>query len=281
MTSSWMRELQASARLDFAEAFRSRWFLFCTLVYATLGAAFVAVGLRESWVLGYTGTGRMLLSFAHALVLLLPLLALTATGQVIGRARDDGTLELVLSQPIRRGAYFAGVSLTRYLILVVPLALLMLGAALYGRFAQGAAVPWGFLGGALLVCAALLLAFTGIGLAISTFVRNQARAMMYVILVWAMGVALLDFGLIAVLLRWSVNPRVVFVLAAVNPVECARLALLSSLRPDLAGFGPVGFYLATRVGGPALFALGVGWPALLGIGAWFCAWRRFRTGDAV
>ncbi len=274
-------EVCASARLDFAEALRSRWFLFCTLVYAALAAGFVAVGLRESWVLGYTGSGRMLLSFAHALVLLLPLLALTATGQVIGRARDDGSLELVLSQPLRRGAYFAGVSLARYLILVVPLAALMLAAALYGRLAQGAEVPWGFLGAALLVCAALLLAFTGIGLLISTLVRNPARAIMYVILAWALGVALLDFGLISLLLRWHLNPRVVFILATLNPVESARLALLSSLRPDLASFGPVGYYLANRIGGPALLALGVAWPALVGAGAWLFAWRRFGSADVV
>ncbi len=50
----------------------------------------------------------------HALVLLLPLLALTATGQVVNRARDDGTLELLFSQPIRREAfYFAAVTARR------------------------------------------------------------------------------------------------------------------------------------------------------------------------
>ena len=83
------------------------------------------------------------------------------------------------------------------------------------------------------------------------------------------------------MLRWRVNPRAVFVLAALNPVEGARLALLSGLTPELSTLGPVGFYLAYRVGPAALYALGVIWPALLGLASWTLALRRFRRGDLV
>ena len=64
-------------------------------------------------------------------------------------------------------------------------------------------------------------------------------------------------------------------------VEAARLALLSHLQPDLAGFGPVGFYLAQRVGGAGLFALGVAWPVAVGLGAFAVAYRGFRSADRV
>ena len=63
------------ARLDLAEALRSRWVLFSGLAYALLGGAFVFVGMRESSVLGFSGMGRALLSMIHALLLLLPLFA--------------------------------------------------------------------------------------------------------------------------------------------------------------------------------------------------------------
>jgi hypothetical protein len=94
-------------------------------------------------------------------------------------------------------------------------------------------------------------------------------------------VALLDFAGIALLLQWRLPPRAVFALAAVNPVETARMALLSSAEPTLATLGPVGFYLANRVGGRALFALGVAWPAAVGAGAFALAAWRFRRGDLV
>ncbi len=86
------REIAVVARLDFAEVLRSRWLVFCLLVHAALAAMFVLVGLRESGVIGFTGMGRALMSWSHALLFLLPLLALSATTQVVNTARDDGSL---------------------------------------------------------------------------------------------------------------------------------------------------------------------------------------------
>jgi ABC-type transport system involved in multi-copper enzyme maturation permease subunit len=279
--SATTRQLVTAARLDFAEVLRSRWMIFCVAMYALLAGVFVLVGLRESTLLGFTGMGRVLLSFSHALVLILPLLALTAHGQIVNRARDDGTLELMFSLPLRRSAWFAATSAVRYLALVVPLVVLMIGMGIYGQLAHGQDVPWAFIGRAALVCAALLFAFAGIGVAISTFVRSPARATTYLILAWALGVALLDFGLIGLMLRWRLDPHAVFTLAALNPVEAARLALLSGVEPDLASLGPVGFYLANRLGSGALFALGVLWPVLVGAGAWGAAYWSFRRSDLV
>ncbi len=275
------REVLAVARLELAEVLRSRWMVFCCGVYALLAGLFVLVGMRESTLLGFSGMGKVLLSLCHALVLLLPLLALTATGQVINRAREDGTLELLFSQPIGRGAFFAAVTGVRYLVLVVPLGVLMGGMAVLGSLAFGQEVPWAFLGRAVVVSAALLGAFVGLGLAVSTLVRSHARAMIWLLALWALGVALIDFGLIGLMLQWRLNPQTVFLLAALNPVQAARLALLSGAAPDLGVLGPVGFFLAHRLGGAALFAVGTLWPVLVGLGAWAFALRAFRRGDLV
>jgi ABC-2 type transport system permease protein len=273
-------ELAAVARLDLGEVRRSRWLVLCLLVYALLGAVFVLVGLRESNVLGFTGIGRVLFSMCHALVLFLPLLALLATVQAVNRARDDGSLELFLSHPIGRGSFLAGVTAVRLFVLVVPLAAVMGALALLGA-ARGHAVPWPFFARALVVCVALLAAYVGLGLATSVLVRNPARAMTLVFLVWAASVALLDFAGIALLLQWRLPAQAVFALAAVNPVQAARLALLSAAEPTLATLGPVGFYLANRLGSGALLGLGVVWPTALGAIGWLAAWRAFRRGDAV
>jgi ABC-2 type transport system permease protein len=268
-------------RLDLAEVLRSRWLIFCGAVYAVMAGVFVLVGLRESMVMGFTGMGRVILSLVHAMVLLLPLLALTATGQVVNGAREDGTLELLFTQPLRRSAWFFGVSIVRIGALVAPLAILLVGLSLWGQLVMHQTVPWDFVGRALAICSALLVAFAGIGLAISTFVRHPARVTVAVILAWALGVALLDFGLIGMMLRWRLNAHAVFLLASVNPVQCARMALLAGLSPDLGTLGPVGFYLSTRVGASALFMLGVAWPLVLGLGAWTAALVGFRRGDLV
>lgn len=280
-SASFSQQVLAAARLDLAEVRRSRWIVFCAGAYLVLAAVFVLVGLRESTVLGFTGMGRVLLSVCHALLLLLPLLALTMFAPVVGRARDEGTLELLFSQPLSRAAWFVGVSLTRYLVLIAPLAFLLVGLGVYGEVVLGQPLPWAFVIRSLVIAAALLAAFSGIGILISTLARNPGRVTTYVVLAWALGVALLDFGLIGVLLRWRLDAQAVFTLAALNPVQDARMALLSGLEPDLATLGPVGFYLAHRVGPAALYALGVVWPAAVGVGTWTCAYLAFRRGDLV
>jgi hypothetical protein len=73
----------------------------------------------------------------------------------------------------------------------------------------------------------------------------------------------------------------VLVLACLNPVEAARVALLAGPSPDLATLGPVGFYLAQRLGPAGLVALGVGWPLALGAFAYALARERFRRDDLV
>jgi ABC-type transport system involved in multi-copper enzyme maturation permease subunit len=271
----------AIARLDLAAIRRSRWLWFCLIAYALLAVVLVTASSRESIVLGFTGSGRVLLSFSHALVLVLPLIALTATAPVIQRAREDGSLELLLSQPLSPSAWFVGTFAVRYLALIVPLALAMIGIGVWGQLAYGDPIPWPFLLRALAISAALLFAFCGIGACISAYVRDPARVITYLVLVWALGVALLDFGVIGMLLRWRVNAQVVFGAAIANPVEAARLALLSHLQPDLGTYGPVGLYLANRVGSGSLFLIGLAWPALVGLGTGVLAFQKFRRSDRV
>jgi hypothetical protein len=164
--------------------------------------------------------------------------------------------------------------------LVLPLAasFVLVGA---GAALLGSPVPWGFLAQALAVSAALLFAFAALGLLLSCLARSSAHALAALLLAWLAAVALLDFGVIAILLRWQLAPQAVLVLASLNPVEAARVALLAGAEPDLATLGPVGFYLADRLGPAGLVALGLGWPALFGALAFAGALHRFRRDDAV
>ncbi len=268
-------------RLDLAEVRRSRWLLLCLVLYGLLCAGFVFVGLRESSILGFAGTGRVLLSLVHALLLLLPLLALMATGQVIVSSRLDGTLELLFSHPLDRSRYFLAVASVRYLSLLLPLATLLSLCCLLLKVLLHQPIPWGFLLRSLLVSASLLFAFTGLGLFISTTVRSQTRAMIYMLLAFLLAVLLLDFGLIGILLRLRLPAASIFVLSAANPVQAARLALLSAVEPELSTLGPVGFYLANRLGANLLLALGLVWPTLFGGLCLAAAVKSFRSSDLV
>jgi ABC-type transport system involved in multi-copper enzyme maturation permease subunit len=271
----------ALARLEAGEVLRSRWLLFCGWLYAALALLFVFVGARESGVLGFTGMARVLLSVSHALVVLLPLLALTGTGLAVTRARRDGTLELLFSHPITRDDYVGALTIVRFGALLLPLLVLVPALAGVGALGFHQPVPWAFLARALAVSAALLWAFTGIGLAVSARVAEPDRAMMYLLLAWVVGVALADFGLVGIMLQWDLPAAAVFTLAAVNPVETARLALLSGAEPTLGTLGPVGYFLHDSLGPTWLLVLGTLWPVTVGSLGWVVARRRLRAGDLV
>lgn len=272
---------RAAAGLEFAEVLRSRWLLFSFALYTVLATIFVFVGMRESNVMGFTGMGRVLFAFCHALVLLLPLLGLTATGQTVTQAREDGSLELLFSHPLSRARWFLAVALVRLAVLALPLVLLVAGLAIYGRIAFGEAIPWGFLTRSLAISVSLLTCFTGIGMLLAAGARSQARAMMGILAIWALVIAFMDFALLGMMLQWRLNPRTIFLLAAINPMQAARMGLLSSAEPELSVFGPVGFFLANRIGATGLLMLGVAWPTILGTICWFLGLRRFRSGDLV
>lgn len=274
-------EILALAHLDAREVLRSRWPAAVALLYCALAALLAFAAMRESSVLGFTGTGRVLLSFAHGLLILLPLLALSATGQTLNRAREEGTLELLFGHPVSPGGYYAAVTLVRYALLLLPLVAILVLLPTITRVAFGDPVPWSYLARALAVGAALLWAFTGIGMALSAHVAHQAKSAILGLLIWAAAVALVDFALIAVLLQWRLHAGTAFFLAALNPVQCARMALISAQDPELATFGPVGFFLAQRLGANGLLALGLAWPAAAGWIAWFLGLARFRRGDLV
>ncbi len=278
---SAMRELVAGARLDLGDVLRSRWLPLSTGVYAVLAGALVIVGMRESTVMGFTGMGRVMLSFAHVLLVVLPLLAVSATAQVVTRAREDGTIELLFSQPLSRGAYLASITLVRYLVLLLPLAALLVAMALVAKLAFREAVPFAMLGRTIAVGAALLWSFVGIGLLVSVRTRNGAKAVVAGLVVWALAVAVLDLGVVGLLLHARLSPHVVFGLAGLNPVQAARLALLSGIEPDLGTLGPVGFYLVHEVGAGGLLAYGLAWPLIVGTTSWLVASRSFARGDLV
>ena len=272
--------LRAFLRLELADALRSRWLLFTACTYLVVFGAFVWLGLRESSVLGFTGVSRVVLNLANVVVVVLPLVALVATSQTVVRGKSSGYFELFLSQPCRREAWLSAAVGCRLIVVAGPLLLLLLGAAGVG-WLRGEPTVTGLVLRSALVSFALTLSFLGIGFWLSAHARSSERAIVAALVTWLVVSALHDFALMGALLQWRLPPQAVFALAALNPVEAARLALLSTVDPELSLLGPVGFWLTTALGPSRTLALGVAWPAVLGLVAYWSARRRFEHMDLV
>jgi ABC-2 type transport system permease protein len=267
-------------RLELADALRSRWVLFTIAAYALVFGAFVWLGLRESSVLGFTGISRVVLNVSNAVVVVLPLVALVGTSQSIVRARTTGLFELLLSQPCRRSDWLFAATGSRLVVIAGPLVAALVGTLVVGAFSgEKGLAP--VVTRSLLVVISLTWAFVCIGFLVSALARTTERATVYGLVAWLGATLLHDLGLIGALLKWRLSPHVVFGLAAINPIESARLAILSGVDPELSVLGPVGFWLANSIGSRGALALGIGWPLLLGAGALFLARRSLDRSDLV
>ena len=271
----------AFLRLELSDALRSRWVAFASLLYVGLAGAFLWLGLRESTVLGFTGLSRVLLNLANAVLVIFPLVVLIGTHSAVVHARTSGFCELMLAQPVKRSTWFLALLTSRLLVLVGPLVLLLVGCFVAAAFVEpepGLA----FIGfKSLAVCSALVFAFVGIGLFISSVARSAERAMVWALLVFVTTAALHDVLLITVLLRTSLPPQVVFALAALNPSEAARVGILASVDPELSVLGPVGFWLANSLGPSFALALAVLYPLALGMITLWRALRRTELMDLI
>lgn len=222
-----------------------------------------------------------MLNVSNAVVIVLPLVALVATHQSVVRARSTGLFELLLSQPVRRDDWLLSAVAARLLVIVGPLAAMLIATAALGAM-QGEGSLASLVSRSLLVVASLTFAFVGLGVLVSSAARSTERATVYALVTWLGASVLHDFGLIGLLLRWRVSPPLVFGLAALNPVEASRIAILSGVDPErLSVLGPVGFWLANTLGARWGLAAGVAWPLAVGAVALLLARRNLRRSDLV
>ncbi|HET6796627.1 MAG TPA: ABC transporter permease subunit [Gemmatimonadales bacterium] len=246
---------------------------------------------RSRWVLGYGlllllltdallrfggGGPRAVVSLLNVVLIFVPLVSLILGTMYLYGAREF--IELLLAQPVQRGALFLGL----YGGLALPLVC---------AFVVGVGLPFVWSGGgegevggplAILFLTGILLtlAFTALAFLISLLLEDRAKGLGVAILFWLSATALYDAFLVLVITLFADYPleRPLIGLILLNPIDLGRVLLL--LRLDTAALmgytGAVferffGSLVGFAVAGGALLA----WTALpLGLG-----FARFRAKD--
>jgi Cu-processing system permease protein len=247
--------------------------------------------VRNRWVLAYGVVllvlteglfrlggdgGRVILSLLNVVLILVPLVALTFGTLYLYNAREF--IELLLTQPVSRGAMFAGL----WAGLALPLCLVLLtGVGLPFLFhATGAAIPTHSLVVLLGTGCLLTAAFTAIAFLIALRCEDRARGFGAALVVWLVCAVVYDGVVLLVVAVFHDYPleTPLLILTLFNPLDLGRVLLLLDFDvAALMGYTGAVFrrFLGTALGmGVGLAALSV-WtivPLALGL-------RRFRRRD--
>lgn len=248
--------LAAIAAKEFNDRIRSRWLHLSVLLLLGLGLTTAYFGSTPQGVTGFHGWPVTVAGLISLSIYLVPLLALGLGYDSICGEFEQGTMNILLAYPISRTEIFTG----KFLGLAVALMLAVLGG--YGLtglvlfFGSNDPVPWGA-GGLFFVSSVFLgLAFLSLSFLVSTMVRERAKAILWVVILWFAGVFIYDLILLGILVLTSGNQALSSDLARAlllgNPADLFRLLNLT-LIPNMAAIYGFSAALAER-NGPIIYA---------------------------
>jgi Cu-processing system permease protein len=237
------------ARKEIRDSLRNRWFIFYSVAFAVLAAALSYLSLAGTGTFGFAGYGRTSASLINLVILIVPLMGLTAGAGSIAAERENRTLAYLLAQPINRFELLAGKYVGLALALIATLAVGFGASALLIAFRQHVGVAdFARLVGLAFV---LALAMLSVGMLISTVARRASAALGAAIVLWLVLVFLGDLGLMGSTLVFKLQVADLFQLSLLNPLQVFKMAALGSIHASLDVLGPAGLY-ATQTHGSAL-----------------------------
>jgi Cu-processing system permease protein len=234
------------AARELRDAVSSRWFVLYVLAFAGLGLAVSFVSAGAAGGSGFSGFGRTTAGLINLVLLVVPLMALTAGAGSVASDRERGMLAYVLSQPVSRtelllGKY-AGLAAALLACLCLGLGLSTLLLAWRGHASGPAAMLW--LAG-LSLC--LTLSMLALGFLISVLARKSSVAT-GTVFVWLLLVFGSDLGLLAGSLAFRLRIEHVFGLCLANPLQVFKMWSLTAIGAPLDVLGPAGLYAQDEFG---------------------------------
>lgn len=242
-----MSSTRTLAAWELRMALRTRWVVATSMVFAAACLAVTFFGLRSLRALGLAGAANVTDGLVNLGVLLPPLIGLLLGAGSLAGAREQGSLGLLASQPVRRSSLV----LSTFLGLTAALwASIALGFGAAGLVVTGVAQASDLPAAAALVVstAAVATASVALGVAVSAFASSRLQATAIAVTLWfvfAFGVDLLVAGVAPGL---ALGPGGLLVAVLVNPLESARLFALFAAAGDGSTLGPFGAYLTQRFG---------------------------------
>jgi Cu-processing system permease protein len=237
----------AFARREFRDALSSRWFMLYTIAFTVLAIAVSFISLSGVGSHGFAGFGRTAAGLLNLIMIVVPLMALTAGAGAIAGERERGTLLYLLAQPVSRTQVLLGK--------VAGLSAALLCSLLIGFGVSAGVLAWRA-GGVGVGAYAMLVAFTAMlalsmlcaGLLISVLSRRTAVSTGLALFTWLALVFLSDLGLMAGTILFKLRVQEVFALGVLNPLQAFKMGVIVNMNASLDVLGPAGVYASQTFG---------------------------------
>ncbi len=239
--TSALRSVLAIAQRELREALRSRWFVFYSVGFAALGIGVSYLSEAASGAAGLANFGRTSAGLVNLVLLVVPLMGLTAGASGIASDRERGMLAYILALPVTRWELLIGkfVGLAGALTACLCIGLGICAGTL--AWASGTAHADGIARLAAL-SVVLALVMLSIGMLISVMSTRASAATGIAVFTWLGLVFLSDLGLMAGILALRMRIEHLFALSLVNPVQVFKMWAIQSMGASLDVLGPAGLY---------------------------------------
>ncbi len=252
----WLNTVWTLARKEIRDSLRNRWFLLYTIAFTVLALGLAFLSMAGTGTEGLAGFGRTAASLINLVILIVPLMALTAGASSIAGERERGTLSYLLAQPITKLELLLGKYVGLAIALVASLSLgFGLSASIMAlRAPQGGSTDIAAFIWLIAISLVLALGMLSVGMLISTVTRKASVAIGAAIFLWLGLVFVGDLGLMGSAIVMHLRIEELFHLSIINPLTVFKMAALSSISASLDVLGPAGIY-ATQEYGNALTAI--------------------------
>jgi Cu-processing system permease protein len=250
---------------------RNRWFLLISLIFAglSLGLSFFSFAGVGSY--GISGFGRTAASLLNLILLVVPLMGLLLGATSLANEQECGTLNTLLAQPISSSELFIG----KFFGLAAALmATLFLGFGLSG-FIIGIRGGTEYVGTYLTLFGYTILLgfiFLGIGFLVSVFNDRSASAIGVALFLWFLFMFASDLGVMGTAIILKLSGPQLFWIAAFNPIQSFKMAVIGLIQGDLDILGSAGMYAVDLFGDHYIWALSaillVWLIVILGVSLW-------------
>ncbi|GLQ05172.1 ABC transporter permease [Sneathiella chinensis] len=263
-----MANLLTLVAKEIRDSYRNRWVATAILIMTALALVLSFIGSAPVGSTSISPLTVTVVSLSSLSVFFIPLIALLLSYNSIVGEEERGTLMLLLTYPVSRiwialGKFIGQLAVLSLAILigygVAALTVVWAGDLAFGQY------DWGVFGKLILSSVMLGAVFLGIGIFMSSVLKESATAAAWAIGIWLVFVVLFDLGLLGLLSSPAANylpDMVVKWVMIANPADAYRMFNLATSEDTALLSGMAGLRADQTVTAEVMLSVLMAWIAL-------------------